>query len=68
MLTPTAFEHVIPDTDVVFTIEAYNDVVPQLPVPQVFVATIRVLADGCSDLDERAVLVLVPPEPLPPPG
>jgi hypothetical protein len=68
VITPTAFENVIPDTDVTFTIEAYNDFVPQTPAPQIFEATIRVLADGCSDLDERTVFILVPPEPLPPPG
>lgn len=68
VLTPTTFENVIPDTDVTFTIEAYNDFVPQAPTPRIFEATIRVLADGCSDLDERTVFILVPPEPLPPPG
>jgi hypothetical protein len=68
VLTPTAFENVIPDTDVTFTIQAYNDFVPQAPVPRIFTATIRVLADGCSDLDERTVFILVPPQPLPPPG
>jgi hypothetical protein len=68
VLTPTGFEGVIPNTDVTFTITAYNHVVPQLAVPQIFEATIRVLADGCSDLDERTVYILVPPEPLPPPG
>lgn len=67
-LTPTAFENVIPNTDVTFTIEAFNDFIPPTPAPQIFEATIRVLADGCSDLDERTVLILVPPEPLPPPG
>ena len=67
-LTPTGFAGVIPDTDVTFTIEAYDGFVPQIPVPQIFEATIRVLADGCSDLDERTVFILVPPEPLPPPG
>ena len=68
VLTPTTFENVIPNTDVTFTVEAYNDFIPSIPVPQIFEATIRVLADGCSDLDERTVLILVPPEPLPPPG
>lgn len=67
-ITPTSFENVIPDTDVIFTVEAYNDFVPPLAVPQLFEATIRVLADGCSDLDERTVIVVVPPVPLPPPG
>ncbi|MEX1361505.1 MAG: hypothetical protein AB1Z98_00140 [Nannocystaceae bacterium] len=68
VITPTGFENVIPNTDVTFTIQAYNDFIPQTPAPQIFEATIRVLADGCSDLDERTVLILVPPEPLPPPG
>lgn len=68
VLTPSGFEGVIPDTDVTFTITAYNHVVPQGPKPRIFEAKIRVLADGCSDLDERTVYVLVPPEPLPPPG
>jgi hypothetical protein len=68
VLTPTAFEGVIPATDVTFSIEAYDDFVPQLAVPQIFEATIHVLADGCSELDERTVFILVPPAPLPPPG
>jgi hypothetical protein len=68
VVTPTTFENVIPDTDVTFTIEAYNDLVPQTLSPQIFEATIHVLADGCSDLDEHTVYILVPPEPLPPPG
>jgi len=67
-LTPTAFEGVVPDTDVTFDIVAFNDFVPQGPDPRLFVATIRVLAGGCSDLDEREVFILVPPAELPPPG
>ncbi len=31
---------------------------------QIFSAKIRVLAGGCTALDERTVLVLVPPMPI----
>jgi hypothetical protein len=64
VVTPTTFENVIPDTDLTFTIDAFNDFTPQIETPQVFEATIRVLADGCHDLDERSVFILVPPAPL----
>lgn len=67
-LTPTTFENVIPNTDVTFNIEAFNNFVPQEPTPRLFEASIRVLASGCSDLDERTVFILVPPKSLPPPG
>ena len=67
-LTPTTFENVIPDTDVTFDITAVNTIVPQEAVPRLFEATVRVLASGCSDLDERTVFILVPPAALPPPG
>ena len=67
-LTATTFEGVVPDTDVTFSIEAHNDFVPQGSTPRLFVATIRVVADGCSDLDEREVFILVPPQQLPRPG
>ncbi|MCX4242990.1 vWA domain-containing protein [Paraliomyxa miuraensis] len=68
VLTPTTFEGVVPDTDVTFTVEAYNDFVPQGPEPRLFVATIRVLADDCGALDERDVFILLPPMNLEPPG
>lgn len=68
VLTPTTFEGVVPDTDVTFTVEAFNDFVPQGPEPRLFVATIRVLADDCGELDQREVFILVPPAELPPPG
>lgn len=67
-MTATSFQDVIPDTDVTFSVEAYNDFVPQGPDPRLFVANIAVVADGCYDLDERDVFILVPPEKLPPPG
>ncbi len=68
VLTPINFQGVVPDTDVTFTVEAFNDFVPQGPQPRLFVATIRVLADDCGALDERDVFILVPPAELPPPG
>jgi hypothetical protein len=67
-LGDTAFENVIPNTDVIFEVRAFNDFVEQTAAPRVFEATIRVLADDCGDLDERTVLILVPPQTLPPPG
>jgi hypothetical protein len=68
VLTPTTFEGVVPDTDVTFAVEAFNDFVPQASDPRLFVATIRVLADDCGALDSRDVFILVPPAELPPPG
>ncbi len=67
-ITPTAFVNVIPDTDVIFTVTAFNDFVEQGPTPRLFTATIQVLADDCGELDDREVFILVPPENLPPPG
>ncbi len=66
-LTPTTFENVIPDTDVIFTVQAFNDFVPQGDAARLFTATIEVLADDCGELDSREVFILVPPDPLPPP-
>ena len=68
VLTATTFEGVVPDTDVTFAVEAFNDFVPQGPDPRLFVANIRVLADDCGELDSRDVFILVPPAELPPPG
>ena len=67
-LTATTFENVIPDTDVIFTVTAFNDFVEQGPDPRLFTANIGVLADNCGELDDRDVFILVPPEALPPPG
>ncbi|MEM9455266.1 MAG: hypothetical protein AAGF11_13880 [Myxococcota bacterium] len=63
-----SFDDVIPDTDVIFDVRALNDFVPQTAEPQVFVATIHVLADDCGELDDRDVFILVPPVELPAPG
>lgn len=67
-LTPTTFEDVIPNTDVIFSVVAYNDFVEQTNQPRLFTANIQVLADDCGELDDRDVFILVPPEELPPPG
>ncbi|HEY1817810.1 MAG TPA: hypothetical protein VGG74_35960 [Kofleriaceae bacterium] len=58
------FDGVTPGTKVTFTINAFNDFVPQTNVAQVFSATIEVLAGGCNVLDSRSVLILVPPSPI----
>ncbi len=58
------FDGVTPGTQVTFTIDAYNDFVPQTDQAQIFEATISVLAGGCNVLDQRTVLVLVPPMPI----
>jgi hypothetical protein len=56
------FTGVLPGTVVRFTIEAKNDVVMETAEPQVFHARIRIRAGGCADLDERDVIILVPPK------
>jgi hypothetical protein len=58
------FDGVTPGTTVTFTINAFNDFVPQTSVAQIFEATISVLASGCNVLDQRTVLILVPPQPV----
>jgi len=58
------FTGVTPGTVVQFDVTAYNDIVPAGPEPQLFRATIRVLAGGCTDLDQREVFILVPPAPI----
>ena len=49
------FDGVTPGTTVTFTINAFNDFVPQTNVAQIFEATISVLAGGCNVLDQRTV-------------
>lgn len=58
------FGNVTPGTIVSFDVSAYNDFLPQGPQAQVFRAYIRVLAGGCTDLDQREVFILVPPAPI----
>ncbi len=60
----TTFFGVTPGTRVQFDVKALNDFVPQTANAQVFRATIRVLAGGCTALDQREVLILVPPNPI----
>jgi len=58
------FQGVTPGTVVSFDVSAFNDFVPQTHEAQIFRAVIRVLAGGCTDLDQREVFILVPPDPL----
>jgi hypothetical protein len=60
----TTFYGVTPSTRVQFDVRALNDFVMQTTDAQIFRATIRVVASGCSDLDQRDVLILVPPTPI----
>lgn len=60
----TTFHNVTPGTQVSFAVNAFNDFVMQTDNAQIFRATIRVLAGGCTPLDQRDVLILVPPTPI----
>lgn len=60
----TQFYGVTPGTKVSFAVNAFNDFVMQTQQAQIFRATIRVLAGGCTPLDQRDVLILVPPTPI----
>lgn len=59
-----AFHQVTPGTQVSFNVTAFNDFVPETTEAQIFRANIRVLAGGCTPLDQREVLILVPPIPV----
>ncbi len=63
--TPTidgnSFTKVYPGSTVRFSVTAENTMVESTEVPQIFRATIKVLAGGCADLDQREVIILVPP-------
>ena len=60
----TSFYAVTPGTRVQFDVRALNDFIPQTSEAQIFRAEIRVLAGGCTALDQREVLILVPPNPI----
>jgi hypothetical protein len=60
----TTFYNVTPGTKVTFAVDAFNDFVMQTHDAQIFRATIRVTAGGCTALDQRDVLILVPPIPI----
>ena len=58
------FDGVTPGTTITFTIDAFNNFVQQTSQPQIFKATIQVVAGGCTTLDQHDVLILVPPMPI----
>jgi hypothetical protein len=60
----TGFQNVTPGTQVTFNVNAFNDFVMPTSQAQIFSATIQVLAGGCTSLDQRTVLILVPPMPV----
>jgi hypothetical protein len=60
----TKFYTVTPGTKVTFGLDAYNDFVMQTDQAQIFRANIQVLAGGCTPLDNRDVLILVPATPI----
>jgi hypothetical protein len=62
----TDFQRVTPGTSVSFAVGAFNDFVPATGVPQLFSANLQALANNCTPLDQRVVLVLVPPAPVGP--
>jgi hypothetical protein len=57
----TEFHGVTPDTTLTFAVTAFNDFIPATDQAQIFEATITVTASGCTALDQRNVLILVPP-------
>ena len=58
------FFNVTPGTTVEFNVNAKNDFFNATDKAVYFDATIKVSASGCTDLDERNVIILVPPKPL----
>ena len=57
----TQFYGVTPGTTLTFQVNAFNDFIPSTSMAQIFEATITVTASGCTPLDQRNVLILVPP-------
>ena len=65
---PTGYDHhdmttffgVLPSTQVVFTVDFYNDFQPGGSAAQVFRATIHVLGRASSEVDHRDVFIVVP--------
>jgi hypothetical protein len=55
------FSGVSPGSLVRFDIDARNDFQMQTQSPQIFHATIKIRAGGCADLDQRDVIILIPP-------
>jgi hypothetical protein len=63
----TSFQNVTPGTVVTFDVVAFNDFVQAGDQALIYHALVRVLAGGCSPLDERQVIILVPPNSVAPP-
>jgi hypothetical protein len=61
MISGSAFTRVYPGSQLQFQVSTGNDMVLPIDRPQVFHATIKVLAGGCAELDQRDVIVLIPP-------
>jgi len=60
---PDTFRGVTPGSPACFDIIVkQNDTVMPTPMPQLFMATLRVLGDGFTELDSREIFFLVPPE------
>ncbi|MBN1773095.1 MAG: hypothetical protein JXB32_17645, partial [Deltaproteobacteria bacterium] len=57
----TTFFGVQPGTLVTFDVTFYNGVFPPRETASVFKATIVVLGNGVARLDERTVIIIVPP-------
>lgn len=57
----TTFYMVQPGTQVVFNVTFYNGIFPPLEVAAVFKARIVVVGNGVARLDERQVVIIVPP-------
>jgi len=60
----TTFFDVTPATLLEFDVVAFNNFIEATNQAQIFRAVVRVLAGGCTPLDQREVLILVPPNPI----
>lgn len=60
----TTFFDVTPATLLQFDVVAFNNFIEPTNQAQIFRANITVLAGGCTPLDNRDVLILVPPNPI----
>jgi hypothetical protein len=60
----TTFSNVTPGTMLRWNVAASNTFIPQTDTARLFSVTVRVLADGCTPLDQREILVVVPPQPI----
>ncbi len=64
----TTFYNVAPSTQVVFTVDFYNDFQPGAATALLFRATIHVLGRAGSEVDHRDVFMIVPAIGAQPPG